>query len=333
LGTGVGEENALERFIWAVLILIGIAIAGYAGLLLYTRFDIESVRPELPEPTAVLELQSENGLARELTVIETAVQAMPRSAVIDPGVDPDPDAPYVMTHPAFPVAWPDGRILLVDAGMDADTAVSFGAPLATLAGAEPIRPLAVVAESLGGRLEAVDGVVFTHLHQDHVDGMQEICAGRSKPLRVFQTPLQADRGNFTTLPGRGLLDDLECVELVRLDEGPMAAIPGFPGVRVVNAAGHTPGSQVVVIPVAGKDGIRTFVIAGDVVNHRAAIDENLPKPRLYRTLLVPESEPRLETVRRWLKNLGDHGLEIVVSHDRASIAKARIAPFPAQTSP
>ena len=318
--------------IWAVLILIGIAIAGYAGLLLYTRFDIESVRPELPEPTAVLQLPSEKGLARELNVIETAVQAMPRSAVIDPGLDPDPDAPYVMTHPAFPVTWPDGRILLVDAGMDADTAVSFGAPLATFAGAEPIRPLASTAERLGDRLATVDGVVFTHLHQDHVDGMQELCAGRSKPLRVFQTPLQADRSNFTTFPGRTLLDDLECVEFVRLNEGPMAAVPGFPGVRVVNAAGHTPGSQVVIISVAGAGETRTFVIAGDVVNHRAAIDENLPKPTLYRTLLVPESEPRLETVRRWLKNLGDQGLEIVASHDRASIEKARIAPFPAENS-
>ena len=65
------------------------------------------------------------------------------------------------------------------------------------------------------------------------------------------------------------------------------------------------------------DDVQTWVITGDVVNHYQAIELDLPKPKLYSLLVVPESEDRLHRVRSFLKELSTKpGVRLLISHDQ-----------------
>src|SRR5512139_2791736 len=95
-----------------------------------------------------------DGPAR-VSIINTATQPMPRSAVLAAAQDPHPAEPYVMSHPSFVLEWPDGRLLLIDLGMTHDQAIAFGRPIQRLSGGDPIAPLTSVAQRLGAAHERV----------------------------------------------------------------------------------------------------------------------------------------------------------------------------------
>jgi glyoxylase-like metal-dependent hydrolase (beta-lactamase superfamily II) len=304
------------------LLVLGLAVA--AGGLALAHLEIRGRDPALPSDAELLALADGAGPAA-LAWHETAHQAMPRALVLDPADDPDSALPYVMSHPSFALAWPDGRLLLVDLGMEAEAARAFGRPL-EWAGAEPMAALSGAAGALGPAAARVAGVLFTHLHSDHVEGALALCAARGgAALPWLQTGAQATLANFTTRPGHRLAEAAGCLAGERLPEAPLARVPGFPGVGVVDAAGHTPGSQV-VLSVLG-DG-RRLAFTGDVANHVEGIRRNLPKPALYSLLVVPESPRRLERLRRWLAHLErDLGFALVVAHDRAQLAALALPHF------
>jgi hypothetical protein len=86
---------------------------------------------------------------------------------------------------------------------------------------------------------------------------------------------------------------------------------------------------VFVVHVRGRDeprtAQRTFVITGDVVNHVDGLLLDLPKPRLYSLLLVPEATEHLVRVRRYLRRLMvRHGVTPLVSHDRRQLEASGI---------
>jgi len=251
-----------------------------------------------------------------LQVADTARQRVPRAQVLDPSRDPSPDAPYEMAHPAFLFRWADGRMLLIDAGMEPAAAAAFGRTL-ELVGAEPAEPRGSAVEQLpelaAGRL----AVVFTHLHTDHTQGLGALCAARGgAPIELFQTPAQASRGNYTTRPGAAAVEQAPCVRKALLPDEPFALLPGFPGVGVVWAAGHTPGSQLVIAALHGADGSpRRIAFTGDVANAIDGIRYDVPKPLLYRLLIVPENDERLGEVRRFLGHLEQAGVVLAPSHD------------------
>ena len=298
-----------------------------AGLGLAHR-EIRARDPALPSDAEVLALAEATGGATTIAWHETASQSVPRSQVLDRELDASPDEPYVMAHSSFALAWPDGRLLLVDLGMEHEAAVAFSRPLRWVGGGIPIT-FGGPAEALGPATARVAGVLFSHLHTDHVEGALGLCAARSgAPLPVFQTAAQAELANYTTRPGRSLLERAGCLAPRRLADAPLAPVPGFPGVGVVDAAGHTPGSQVVLAVVKAEGQTRRLAFTGDVANHVEGIRRNVGKPFLYSLLVVPESPERLERVRRWLRHLeSDLGFELVVAHDQAQLAALALPPF------
>jgi glyoxylase-like metal-dependent hydrolase (beta-lactamase superfamily II) len=115
---------------------------------------------------------------------------------------------------------------------------------------------------------------------------------------------------------------------------PLAPVEGFGGVGVVDAGGHTPGSQVVLAVLRGEGAPRRLAFTGDVANHVAGIRLDVGKPPAYRLLVVPEWDERLGRVRRWLRHLEqDLGFELVVAHDRAQLEALDLPSFSALRGP
>jgi len=308
----------LGRLVRAVVVLVLLLVAGVTGALVWMHMEVEGEHAPLPVLSDVLALSSLPELPIKVSVIETAQQVTPRKAVLDPGTDPNPQAPYVMTHPAFVLEWADGRLLLVDAGMTRAGAIKFGGPLEQAFGAAPIEPLTTTAAALGDAVDRVKGIVFTHLHIDHVDGLRELCQHLKRPVKVFTTPPQLDTWTFFTAEGKDLVQHSGCTEPVRIGGTALIPLDGFPGVGVIAAGGHTPGSQAIVASIRQPDGTaKRYIFTGDITNTIDGIRKDVSKPLFYRLVIVPEDDDRLGELRRYMRALeADHGVTLVVSHDQ-----------------
>jgi len=301
----------------ALVVLAAVIFAGVG--LVRAHAGVRRERVPLPDPAALLAGANDADRPVRLAWINTASQPMPRSGVLDPHLDPRPNAAYVMSHPAFVLEWADGRLLLVDTGMNREQARAFGRPIEWLSGGKAIEPHGSTAEHLGDARSRLRGVVFTHLHADHTGGIVDLCAGRDTPLPVFMTEAAATRPNYTTRPGLDHIARSGCARIERLPDGTAFAVPGFPGLRVIAAGGHTPCSQIVVADLHGVDGDRRYVFTGDIANNIDGIEGNVPKPFLYSLLMVPEDGPRLYELRGYLHDMRERGATLLVSHDQLQL--------------
>ena len=125
-------------------------------------------------------------------------------------------------------------------------------------------------------LDGIDIVVNTHLHFDHCGG-NHLFTG--KPIYVQRRELDDARSthdytirDWVEAPG---------VQYVSVD----GELELFPGLRLVPAPGHTPGSQVVVVETGG----RPVVVAGDTAVWFGELDE----PSTEGQLIVRAMEPEL----------------------------------------
>jgi N-acyl homoserine lactone hydrolase len=120
----------------------------------------------------------------------------------------------------------------------------------------------------------IDIVVNTHLHFDHCGG-NHLYAGR--PTYVQRRELGDARSK----------DDYTIREWVDAPGVTYVPVDGelelLPGLRLVPAPGHTPGTQVVVVETGG----RPVVIGGDMAVWFGELDE----PRTEGQLLVRALEP------------------------------------------
>jgi len=313
---------------YAVRLLLGLVLFAAAGLA-WAHWSIRQERAPLPAPDAIAAAAAAGGdLPVQLSVINTASQAMPRGSVLDAGGDPRPQEGYVMSHPAFVLEWADGRLLLIDAGMTRAQALEFGRPVEWLAGGQPTQVHGSAAEHLGASAARVGGIVFTHLHNDHVGGIAALCAAGGQPLPAFMTRAQAERGNYTTRPGLAALAAADCARPTALDGGALKPVPGFPGVHVIDAGGHTPGSQIILAFVQGPDGVRRYAFTGDIVNALDGVLADVPKPLLYRTVIIPEDGLRQAELRAFLKRLHDEAqFTLVVAHDQRAIEASGVPAY------
>lgn len=318
----------LTKALVGLAVVLVVAACGMAVLLVPAHVDVRRDHPALP---ALAELQAAADSAGDRPVrlrwINTASQALDRSAVLGSG-DPHPERPYRLSHSAFAVEWADGRILLVDAGMTRAQALEFGR-MGEWIGGEPIEVHSSVGEALAADAARVGAVIFTHLHVDHVEGVEELCAAADRaPIAAFMNRAQLHRTNFTTADVHASLEELACLRRVDIGAAGLLRLEAFPGVFAVPVGGHTPGSQVVVVALQQGGRHRLAVITGDVVNNLDGIHFDVGKPALYRAFIVPEDDARLSEVRRWLRDLYRLGhVQLLVSHDELSLAASGIERF------
>ena len=229
----------------------------------------------------------------------------------------------VLSHSTFVIEWEDGKILLVDAGMDRANAIEFGELFETLLDADPATFHGTVPDLMGDDIDRVEGIGFTHLHLDHVQGIEPTCDKIDRLLTVVQTSDQASEHNLHTSDQAEMLDDIVCTRQMIIPDGEHTTAE-FAGIGIYPLGGHTPGSTMFAVPV----GDTIWILSGDIANTRENLVENRPKGFLYSYLMVPEYEERLERTRLLLMEFdADPNINVIVSHDAHAIAASGMEPW------
>ena len=205
----------MRRLLKILGAVVGVVFVGALLVLLQAHWEIRSIHPTLPDSAEIDAALASDDTPVRIGYVLTAEQSTPERRI---------------GHPVFLLEWRDGRMLSIDAGMTRDGAVSFGKPF-ELIGGQPSVAYGSVGEQLGDRAAAVGAVVFTHLHVDHTGGIGSLCAGNTRGITVFQTPLQADRVNYLTRGGKRDIEAAACAKPARLDGGPIYYDSRLPGHR------------------------------------------------------------------------------------------------------
>jgi glyoxylase-like metal-dependent hydrolase (beta-lactamase superfamily II) len=275
-------EPSMKYILYALSGLIVLVILAAGFVLLPPHIQIRQLDIEIPELDALRSLDvPEMDRPQILMFVTTAEQG---------------DGPGTIGHVGVLVTWLNGRQLLIDTGMDRESAVAFGKPMESVLGAPPTETFGPIEEQLGDAIDDIKGIIFTHMHSDHTQGVTAVCSSMEEPATIFQTRHQAEEQNHLTIGGRRLIDSSACQRSVLGDEM-IKPIDGFPGVYAISAGGHTPGSTVVAVVTAS--GIVLF--SGDLTNAIANVRNNEGKGWLYSYLIVPENTGLLEKWRLWLK--------------------------------
>jgi glyoxylase-like metal-dependent hydrolase (beta-lactamase superfamily II) len=211
-----------------------------------------------------------------------------------------PVEPSVQARTAYQIVYGDGTVM-VDTGMDLPTHQFFGRGVR-----EPYFPeqAARVAEALRN----AKAIIVTHEHGDHVAGVM-----RSASFAELAPKTLLTRKQLQTLIDEPQIPELkptaEMAARLRVFDYP-DYFPLAPGIALIKAPGHTPGSQMVyVVLQSGKE----LLLAGDVAWHMDGVRLNTGKDAPW----IKEPPELMAAELNWLNGLSrtEKNLAIVISHD------------------
>jgi glyoxylase-like metal-dependent hydrolase (beta-lactamase superfamily II) len=220
--------------------------------------------------------------------------------MVDGGSGQSVSGVYTVFQVRFPTGW-----IMIDAGMDPEIA------------GDTTEAYRRADEQVRRALEGASTIVVTHEHHDHVGGVV-----RSPSLERL-----LPRTRLTTEQIRTLMERPN-VPLIRLDSAAAAryrpldydrTYPLAPGVVLIKAPGHTPGSQMVYLRLAsGKE----LLLIGDVAWAMAGVERRrLPPPPAIKEYGMNPNQIALQL--DWLHSLLVDRPEIAVTnaHDDARLEK------------
>lgn len=282
-----------------LLVLLMILLAVY---LVPAHLQVREVTPELPSNAELLALltPTQNQGPSKVRYVMTSSQALARGQI---------------SHISIIVEWADGRLFMIDAGMDDKGARDFSDLLQTMdSSAADAHVNGDIVSLLKNDLQRVQGVGFTHLHIDHTQGLKRFCDARGQGAIGVQLTTQANLHNFNTEEGAAIIKD-SCLQIREFNGERFVQFDDFPGIGAFALGGHTPGSTLWAVALNDK----VLLFSGDITNDKASIDHNKPKEALYSYLLVPENVNRTAELRKWLLNLDkNEQFSVIVSHDLAN---------------
>jgi glyoxylase-like metal-dependent hydrolase (beta-lactamase superfamily II) len=201
--------------------------------------------------------------------------------------------------PVFQVCFPHGWIM-VDAGMDRETSRRAGDKGVFLDDAYASTVAALRAASL---------IVITHEHYDHAATVVRSAVSDELAPHTMLTRQQVERLTHAP-PLITMLDSTKVNRYIVVDYDQV--LPIAPGVVLIKAPGHTPGSQVIYVQLASG---REVILAGDVAWHRIGIETETQKPDSIR-----EDRGPIAGELKWLHAAEQAGVAVVVSHDGDQLA-------------
>ncbi len=279
------------------LILLGLFLT---TVLLPPHLQIRKIEPTLPDQAELNRLLEQSNGPTKLSYFVSSEQKGQQSS---------------LAHTTFVVEWGDGKLFLVDLGMDEANAIEFGELFEMLRGADPAVVHGTAASILGDDVNRVNGVGFTHLHVDHVQGIETICATQINQVLVLQTPDQRTKQNIHTAEQAELLKNSDCVRQLEVSNA-QSVSDYFPGLGIYPLGGHTPGSTLFAVAIQDK----LWLLSGDTTNSKSKLLNNQGKGWVYSYLMVPEHVDRTAELRVWLAELDQQeNVTVLVSHDLQSI--------------
>lgn len=282
-----------RRWPWVLLVIVAVVLGfGYAALSTAAN----------PGATYAIDLDAlhaaavgKGALPERIEVERIGDFSFPRTLVVAGG--------GFHLHPmvllAHRVVWPD-RSIVVDTAMSPAAAKKM--------------PGSHFDPAAYGRLQAAlkkaSAIVFTHEHVDHVGGVAAAPDPGAIANAVLMTREQLDsprleRGEFAP----GALDKLHPLAYAGL-------YTVAPGVVLQKAPGHSPGSQLVYVELAGG---QRFLFVGDVAWSRDNITLQRGRPVLAK-LLMGEDRPAVAAQLAALAHL-PADVHVIAAHDPVALAQ------------
>jgi glyoxylase-like metal-dependent hydrolase (beta-lactamase superfamily II) len=286
-----------------VLRIAGITLAVLA-IIGFGAWSWLTAREAVPEASAyAIDLAELRELAeaipgpgpRQIQSILVAEADMPRGMVFAG----EPFEPLHQVHQVFRLVWAD-RLVLVDAAFPREQfeqMPAFGESRYSDAGWQTVERA----------LATADQILITHEHFDHIAGVAALPESRAAHLRL----------NAAQLENTAALDESAVPEALRGALEPLPsdrALAVAPGVVLLAAPGHTPGSQIVYVRL--EDG-REALLLGDVAWNGGQIADLHYRPRLV-TYMLGENRANVMAQLRTLHELAKTDPDViqVVSHDK-----------------
>jgi glyoxylase-like metal-dependent hydrolase (beta-lactamase superfamily II) len=211
-----------------------------------------------------------------------------------------PKEPSIQARTAFQIVYPTGTVM-IDSGMDIQVHRFFGRGVE-----EPYFP--DKEKEVNAALTKANAIVMTHEHGDHIAG-------------VIHTPMMAELAPKTVLTRTQvdtLLHDPQMPEIKLTPEQASHFIvidydkyyPFAPGMALIKAPGHTPGSQMIYVRLQSG---REYIFAGDVAWHMDGVRTMTGKDAPW----VKENTDEIAAELKWLNAIyrGEKNVVIVISHD------------------
>jgi len=211
-----------------------------------------------------------------------------------------PAVPSVQARTAFQVVYSDA-LVMVDAGMDLAVHKFFGRGVE-----EPYFPDA--AKQVEQAVSKARFIVVTHEHGDHVAGVIHSAAAPQLAPKTILTRTQIQTlMTSPQMPEIKLTDDL-ARRFVVIDYD--RYYPLAPGMALIKAAGHTPGSQMVYVALESG---REYLLIGDATWHMDGVRLIKGKDAPW----VTEDQPAVLAQLTWLNGLSRSAPDLIVvaSHD------------------
>ena len=218
----------------------------------------------------------------------------------DVSVKGSPAEPSVQARTVFQLVYPAGTVM-IDSGMDEQIHKLIGR-----GAVEPYFPEA--AAQVVKALHAAKVIVMTHEHGDHVAGVIKTPFADEFAAKTILTRQQADTlMNHPQFPEIKLTPE-QVSRYIVIDYDKVA--PFAPGVALIKAPGHTPGSQMIFVTLqSGKE----FLLIGDAAWHMDNIRLQAGKNAPW----IVEDTDAVMAQLKWLNGLlaTEKNLVIIPSHD------------------
>ncbi len=202
-------------------------------------------------------------------------------------------------YPVFQIRWRD-RWVVVDAAMDRD---ALGPNFRG-------RFFQDRYDRLQQAMRDAEHVVLTHEHVDHVGGVLHgpyfatVAAKTLLTDRQLHALLEPPSGGVP----RVAADSATPFPVLRYDR----LFPLAPGVVLIAAPGHTPGSQFVYVQLANG---REVLLLGDLVWQHEGLDDNVQKPEAASRRLG-EDRDAVRVQMDWVRGfMGKERIALALSHD------------------
>jgi glyoxylase-like metal-dependent hydrolase (beta-lactamase superfamily II) len=284
----------IKRLVLGVGVLILLAVAASAVLLVRAPIDATASQPI--DLARVKQLAGQGGEPPDsIEVIESCQVTFPRVLVV--GGDYLGSQRFSMV--AFKLHYADGSFGLIDTGMPRELCASLPAGRFSPEGQREI----------DDSLPAAKFVVLTHEHIDHAGGIAHF-EGRVPGAMLTPEQLHSKAGleaGFTPERARAF------EPLIYRDLHVVA-----PGVVLIKAPGHTPGSQMVFVERAGH---KPLLFVGDIAWVEENLTRRLARPR-FTSVIGSEDHAAILAQLRAIVDVADADAVVpVVGHDGAQFAR------------